>query len=217
MPPQQAHYLLDFGDGLLDLGAHVEYLSHRRCRGHLRQDQPATKGSGIGRPTSRVKARGKEDVMLRELLVVTALGVGATVSHAQDVSVERGAHIAIIGGCHDCHTAGYAGSNGQIDPEAALKGDAVGFQGPWGTTYPSNLRIVAAGKSEDEWVEYLKTFEARPPMPWFNVHQFAEADMRALHRYILSLGEPGEPAPAFVPPGEKPTTPYVVFAPPIMP
>src|SRR5690606_14123470 len=104
-----------------------------------------------------------------------------------EVSVERGAHVAVIGGCHDCHTAGYAASNGELDPALSLKGDTIGFQGPWGTTYPTNLRILAASKNEDEWVEYLRTLETRPPMPWFNVRQFAEADMRALHQYILSL------------------------------
>lgn len=156
--------------------------------------------------------------MLRLILPIS-LAIFATPALSQngDVSAERGAHIAVVGGCHDCHTAGYTASNGQIDPDAAMKGDTVGFQGPWGTTYPTNLRIVAAEKNEDEWVEYLKTFETRPPMPWFNVHHFAESDMRALHQYILSLGDPGEPAPAFVPPGGKPTHPYAVMAPPVMP
>lgn len=148
------------------------------------------------------------------LMALSAAGVAAQES---EVSVERGAHVAVIGGCHDCHTAGYAASNGELDPALSLKGDTIGFQGPWGTTYPTNLRILAGSKSEDEWVAYLGTLETRPPMPWFNVRQFAEADMRALHQYILSLGEAGEPAPEFVPPGEQPTHPYIVFAPPQMP
>lgn len=150
-------------------------------------------------------------------LVLMALGATGAVAQEAEVSVERGAHVAIIGGCHDCHTAGYTMNNGQLDPSVALKGDTVGFQGPWGTTYPANLRLDAAEMTEDEWVDYLKTLETRPPMPWFNVRQFAEADMRSLYQYIKSLGEPGEPAPEFVPPGEAPTTPYIVFAPPQMP
>jgi mono/diheme cytochrome c family protein len=151
------------------------------------------------------------------LLAFVGLAAGAAMAQEGDVSVERGAHIAIIGGCHDCHTAGYAMNNGELDPAAALKGDAVGFQGPWGTTYPANLRLEAAEKTEDEWVDYLKELETRPPMPWFNVRQLEEADMRALYAYIKSLGDPGEPAPEFVPPGETPKTPYIVFAPPVMP
>ena len=150
-------------------------------------------------------------------IVLMALTSGFAIGQDTEISVERGEHAAIIGGCHDCHTAGYSASNGKIDPAVALKGDAMGFQGPWGTTYPANLRIVAAAKTEDEWVEYLRTFETRPPMPWFNVHQFVEADMRSLYQYIKSLGEPGDPAPPFVEPGGKVTAPYVVLAPPQMP
>ncbi len=64
---------------------------------------------------------------------------------------------------------------------------------------------------------YLKTFEARPPMPFYNVHALDEVQMRSLHEYILSLGAPGDPAPDYVPPGQKPKTPYLVFAPAVMP
>jgi hypothetical protein len=149
--------------------------------------------------------------------VLAASACSSGIAQEEEVSVERGAHVAIIGGCHDCHTTGYAQSNGVVDPEAALKGDPVGFQGPWGTTYPANLRITAGKMTEDEWVEYLATLETRPPMPWFNVRQFSEPDMRSLYQYIVSLGEPGEPAPAFVPPDGEVKTPYIVFAPPQMP
>jgi len=77
--------------------------------------------------------------------------------------------------------------------------------------------LVAADKSEDEWVDFLKTFETAPPMPWFNVRHFTDTEMRSLHMYIVSLGDPGDPAPTKLPPGENPKTPYNVFAPPVMP
>ena len=66
---------------------------------------------------------------------VAALGVilVTTVARA-DVSVERGLQVSIVGGCHDCHTEGYSESEGNIDPEKALRGSPVGWQGPWGTT-----------------------------------------------------------------------------------
>jgi hypothetical protein len=140
----------------------------------------------------------------------------ATAQAADDVSAEWGRHIAIIGGCNDCHTEGYEAA-GQIDPALALKGKSVGFQGPWGTTYAANLRLVAASRTEDEFLQYLKTFQARPPMPWYNVHEMEERDIRSLYVYIKSLGEPGDPAPAYVPPGQEPTMPYNVFAPPVVP
>jgi hypothetical protein len=136
---------------------------------------------------------------------------------AEGVSVEFGKHVSIIGGCHDCHTDGYNESAGQIDPAKALVGKAVGFQGPWGTTYPMNLRITVKDKTEDQWVEFAKTFKTRPPMPFFNVNAMTEVEMRSLYQYIKSLGEPGNPAPEAVAPGDKPKTPYLVFAPPQMP
>jgi len=156
--------------------------------------------------------------MLKTALIVmsAALSTGAF-AQDQQASVELGERISVIGGCHDCHSVNYSETGGKIDPATALKGNPVGYNGPWGTNYAANLRLVASGKSEDDWVSYLKTFEAGPPMPWFNVHAFTEAESRSLYQYIKSLGEPGDPAPANLPPGETPKTPYLVFAPPIMP
>ena len=155
-----------------------------------------------------------------QLAAILSLGLApAAVAADGVVSVERGALVAVMGGCHDCHTNGYNESNGKIDPAVALKGKSVGFMGPWGTTYPLNLRLTAVEKAtnEDEFVLFLQKFETRPPMPWYNVHAMPESDLRSLYQYIKSLGEPGEQAPEAVAPGEMPKTPYIVFAPPTMP
>lgn len=140
----------------------------------------------------------------------------STVTRAE-VSVERGLQVSIIGGCHDCHTESYRESDGEIDPEKALKGIPVGWQGPWGTTYSLNLRITVAELHEDGFVRSMQTLRTLPPMPWYNVRAMPEDDLRSLYRYIKSLGDPGEQAPTAVPPGEKPRTPFVVLAPPQMP
>jgi len=52
---------------------------------------------------------------------------------------------------------------------------------------------------------------ARPPMPWFDVNEMKAEDLRALYQYIRSLGPGGGPAPAYVPPGKEPDTPYALF------
>ena len=98
-----------------------------------------------------------------------------------------------------------------MDEKLWLTGDAVGWQGPWGTTYPANLRLVLARLSEDEWVRVAKSAQYRPPMPWFALHDMTEADLRALHRYVLHLGPAGEPAPAYLPPGQAAKGPVVAF------
>jgi mono/diheme cytochrome c family protein len=156
--------------------------------------------------------------MLRTTLAVLAL-LSAGTAYAQDaeVSVAKGERISRIGGCHDCHSVGFNESGGTIDPATALKGNPVGFQGPWGTTYAPNLRLEAAEHTEDEFVAYIAALETKPPMPWFNLHYLDESEVRSLHQYILSLGEPGDPAPAYVPPGQPPKSPFIIFAPPTMP
>jgi hypothetical protein len=126
-------------------------------------------------------------------------------------------YISIVGGCHTCHTAGYNESGGQIDPAKALEGVAIGWMGPWGTTYASNLRITVIDKSEDFFVEFAKTFDFLPPMPSNNLRAMDESDLRSLYRYVKSLGDPGEQVPNTLAPGQEPKTPFIVLAPPQMP
>jgi len=138
--------------------------------------------------------------MLRTALLVAAVGFSTTAFAADAPSVDFGKHVSIVGGCHDCHTVGYAQS-GQIDPDKALKGNPVGYEGPWGTNFAKNLRLVVANMSEDDWVNFAKTFTAPPPMPWFNVHELTEVESRSLYEYIKSLpGDNGQEAPADIPP-----------------
>jgi hypothetical protein len=134
-----------------------------------------------------------------------------------DVSVERGLQVSIVGGCNDCHTEGYNESAGKIDPAKALRGIPVGWQGPWGTTYASNIVLKLQDMSEDEFVTYAKSFTARPPMPFYNVHAMDESDLRSFYVYVKSLGEAGPAMPEALPPGVAPKTPYYVAAPPTMP
>ena len=140
--------------------------------------------------------------MIRHLAFATAgLALSLSGAFAQDVSVDYGAHIAVIGGCHDCHTVGYNESGGQVDANAALKGSPAGFEGPWGKTFAKNLRLTVKDMSEDDWVKYSDTFETAPPMPWFNVHALTDVEARSLYQYIKSLpGDLGEQAPPAIPP-----------------
>ena len=132
---------------------------------------------------------------------------------ADEVSVERGLYMSIIGGCHFCHTEGYREAEGKIDPEKALKGSSIGWRGPWGTTYAANLRETAMRyDNEDKWVDHLKNTGNLPPMPWYQVQAMAESDMRSLYLYIKSLGAPGESPPYYRTPGKEPRTPYVTLA-----
>jgi mono/diheme cytochrome c family protein len=129
--------------------------------------------------------------------------------------VQRGRYLVKVTGCNDCHTAGYAMAGGKVPEAQWLMGDKLGWRGPWGTTYPSNLRLYMAGLSEAQWVKTAKTLKTRPPMPWFALHDMTEQDLKAIYHYVTYLGPAGEPAPSYLPPGKEPQTPVILFpAPP---
>ena len=71
--------------------------------------------------------------------------------------VERGRYLAIIGGCNDCHTDGYLQTEGDVPEDQWLFGSPLGWRGPWGTTYPPNLRLSVQVVTEDQWVSLLHT------------------------------------------------------------
>ena len=134
---------------------------------------------------------------------------------AASKDTDRGKYIVQIGGCNDCHTPGYAETGGKVPEKDWLVGGQLGWRGPWGTTYAVNLRLFMQKVSEPEWLYVVKSEEMRPPMPWFALRAMTDADLRAVYRYIRSLGPAGTDAPAFVPPDQEPKPPYVQFpAPP---
>lgn len=130
--------------------------------------------------------------------------------------VESGRYLIITTGCNDCHTDGFM-QNPNIPESDWLTGSALGWQGPWGTTYAVNLRMTVQNLTEDQWVEMLKTRKGMPPMPWPSVNGLNEEDSRAMYVYIKSLGPKGERAPLAVAPGVMPQTPYLSLMPQNMP
>lgn len=127
--------------------------------------------------------------------------------------VEAGRYLVIVGGCNDCHTETFLQTGGDVPEQAWLAGSSLGWQGPWGTTYPPNLRLRVQEWTEDQFVQTLHERKALPPMPWSGVNRMSEQDARAVYQYIKSLGPIGNPAPVAVPPGQEPTTPYLSLVP----
>ena len=131
--------------------------------------------------------------------------------------VAAGRYLAVVGGCNDCHTPGWIELDGNVPETDWLTGTAVGWRGPWGTTYPPNLRLLAAELDEEEFVTLLHTRKQKPPMPWMNVNRMNSSDAQALYAFLKALGAAGEPAPAALGPEEEPTGPFIPMAPPITP
>lgn len=148
--------------------------------------------------------------------VATITSIAALAERTAIDTLDRGRYLVRIGGCNDCHTPGYSESAGKLPEAQWLTGSAVGFQGPWGTTYPANLRLTVARMTEAQWLARAKS-EMRPPMPWFNLREMSDDDLRAMYRYIDHLDAAGDPAPAYAAPGEKVGTPYIVFEPQNLP
>jgi mono/diheme cytochrome c family protein len=147
------------------------------------------------------------------LLLLLALPVFA--QQKSDQQINRGRYLIKVAGCNDCHTAGYGPTGGKVPEEQWLTGDILGWSGPWGTTYPTNLRLYMQDLTEEQWIKKAKTLNARPPMPWFNVQAMSTSDLRAMYRYVRYLGPAGKPAPAYLPPNQTPPEPAVKFpAPP---
>lgn len=144
-------------------------------------------------------------------LSLAAWQASAEATKNDPASIERGRYLARIAGCNDCHTPNYPMTGGNVPERDWLVGEAVGWKGPWGTTYPANLRLVMTAMSEDEWVKTARNARYRPPMPWFALRDMSETDLRSLHRFVRSLGPAGQPAPAYVPPGVTPAGPVVSF------
>jgi mono/diheme cytochrome c family protein len=130
------------------------------------------------------------------------------------VDVTRGRYLVQITGCNDCHTAGYKETGGKVEEAKWLLGDHLGWRGPWGTTYASNLRLVAKDMTAEQFVARARS-PLRPPMPWFNLVDMRDGDVKAIYAYLRHLGPAGEPAPEYLPPDKTPAGPFVTFpAPP---
>jgi mono/diheme cytochrome c family protein len=158
--------------------------------------------------------------MKRYALIVATIAISSLVAAAalaqqvgaKKVSAEaaRGKYLVQIAGCNDCHTAGYTSSSGKVEEKLWLTGDKLGWRGPWGTTYPSNLRLLVKDMTADQFMRLARS-ELRPPMPWFNMRDMSDRDARAIYAYLKHLGPAGQPAPNYVPPDQTPGGPFVQF------
>lgn len=115
--------------------------------------------------------------------------------------VEKGRYLVKKLGCNDCHTAGYLQSKGNIPENKWLTGDSIGWRGPLGTSYGSNLRLLIDAFKEEEWIEMAKTLKSRPPMPHPILNAMNNEDLRAIYWFIRYLGPGGKPAKDFEPNG----------------
>ena len=155
--------------------------------------------------------------------------------------VKRGEYLAVVGGCHDCHTPKNYGSKGpEPDMTRAMSGHPssaklpeipsgvmgpgkwtaltnehfTAWVGPWGVSFATNLtpdeetgigtwnemmfiKAMRTGKHLGEGREIL------PPMPWPNLAQATDEDLKAIFAYLKSLPPIKNAVPDPLPPMEK--------------
>ena len=104
------------------------------------------------------------------LLVTAAVGTTSSDRTFPD-DTARGKYLVMIAGCNDCHTPGYMMSAGNVDEKTWLTGAPLGWQGPWGTTYAANLRLLVPKMTADQFMAHARSDQRRPPMPWFAVQR----------------------------------------------
>ncbi len=148
------------------------------------------------------------------LVALVAAAAGAPQQSAEKVPAEvaRGKYLVQIAGCNDCHTPGYITSEGKVSEALWLTGDQLGWRGPWGTTYASNLRLLVKDLTAEQFMARARS-ALLPPMPWFNLRAMSDEDVKAIYAYLKHLGPAGQPAPKYVPPNQTHPGPFVQFPP----
>jgi mono/diheme cytochrome c family protein len=139
-----------------------------------------------------------------------------------EARIELGRHLVAITGCNDCHTPGTL--YGAPDLSRTLAGSELGWTGPWGTTYPSNLtpdpETGLGAWNEEQIVTAIRTGKRPdgspilPPMPWPGFAQFTDEEAYAVAAYLKSLPPVRHAKVPTLPPGTKPATAGLTFPPP---
>jgi hypothetical protein len=125
--------------------------------------------------------------------------------------IDRGRYVVVVMGCNDCHTPDYIIKRGNIPEEDWLVGSSLGFKGPNGTSYPTNLRLLLNTLPEEAWMDIATRMRKESPMADVMLPQAADFDLRAIYRYLRYLGPKGTDAPSRLPEGVTPQTQYILY------
>ena len=145
----------------------------------------------------------------------------APVAMSPEQQLARGRYLANVVGCNDCHTPGTF--YGAPDTTRLFSGSELGWKGPWGVSFASNLTPDSTGIgswTEDQIVTALR--EGRrpdgspllPPMPWPSFAHLTDEDAHAIAAYLKSIPAVHHPNVATVPPDKKYAGAYLEFPPP---
>lgn len=141
-------------------------------------------------------------------LLMAGTAMAANHPAASKHGPEHGKWLIGYGGCNDCHTPGWAEHGGKAPKDLLLTGSGMNFQGPWGTTYPINLRLYVQKLTLEQWIADMRKLKTRPAMPFWTFRYLSDQDLADMYAYIHALGPAGKPTHDYVPPGQAAPLPY---------
>ena len=149
-------------------------------------------------------------------------GADTATAMTTEERIELGRHLTEITGCVDCHTPGTFYN--APDMSRNLSGSELGWNGPWGTTYPSNLtpdvETGIGSWNEEQIVTAIRTGKRPdgspilPPMPWPSFAHFTDEEAYAIAAYLKSIPPVRHAKVPTLPPGQTPASGVLVFPPP---
>jgi hypothetical protein len=125
--------------------------------------------------------------------------------------LDRGRYVIVVMGCNDCHTPNYIIKRGDIPEDDWLVGNTFGFKNSNGTSYPTNLRLLVNGLSEEDWLEIAQQMRSETPMADVMLPETEENDLRSIYKFIKYLGPKGVKAPRTLPGGVTPASQYILY------
>lgn len=154
--------------------------------------------------------------------VATVSFTSAAPKRSKAELIARGRQVSWSSGCNDCHTPG--GLYGAPDTTRMLSGSELGWEGPWGVTYPRNLTPdtetgIASWSEKDIIAAFRKGHRPDgspilPPMPWTAYAYMSDDDAEALAAFLKSLPPVRHKVPDRIPPGTEATGARLTFPPP---
>jgi mono/diheme cytochrome c family protein len=147
---------------------------------------------------------------------------GEQAAMTPEQGLARGKYLVTIMGCNDCHTPGsfYGGP----DSTRVLAGSELGWKGPWGISFASNLtpdpETGIGSWTEAQIVTAIRSGRRPdgspilPPMPWPAFSGLTDEDAGAIAAYLKSLPAVKHTNLQAVPPGSEYKGAFVEFPPP---
>ena len=133
--------------------------------------------------------------------------------------VALGARLVHVAACEDCHTPGTF--YGAPDTTRRFSGSELGWQGPWGVSFPRNLtpdmETGIGSWSEDDIVTAIRTGQRPekslllPPMPWPQYAHMTDEEAHAIAAYLKSIPPVKHKSPDQIPPGAPFNGPHLTF------